>query len=170
MLKSGFMNTKNEKYGNFISEKYFIKKCVKKCGVSQNYTAHYFLVDIIDLLVNENLKVKSFSREVYPMLAQKYNKKDCTIERNIRNAIDICWQNKDEEDKPTVKNLFTCWRIMWKTAWHNIISWTSLHIMKYEQDLDCNDIVKFDIDEHISTRKHYKHHDVSKQNRCFNEY
>ncbi|MBR1987936.1 MAG: hypothetical protein IKA36_02730 [Clostridia bacterium] len=101
MLKSGFMNTKNEKYGNFISEKYFIKKCVKKCGVSQNYTAHYFLVDIIDLLVNENLKVKSFSREVYPMLAQKYNKKDCTIERNIRNAIDICWQNKDEEDKPT---------------------------------------------------------------------
>ena len=93
------MNTKNEKYGGFISEKYFIKKCVKKYGVSQDYTAHYFLVDIIDLLINENKKVKSFSREVYPILAQKYNKKDCTIERNIRNVIDIRY--KDEEKKPT---------------------------------------------------------------------
>lgn len=99
MLKSGNMNTKNIRYGNLISEKYFIKKCVKKCGVSQDYTAHYFLVDIIDLLVNENKKVKSFSKEIYPLLAQKYNKKDCTIERNIRNVIDIRY--KDEENKPT---------------------------------------------------------------------
>ena len=94
------MNTKNIRYGDKISEKYFIKKCVDRYGVSEDYTAHYFLVDIIDILVNENRKVKSFSREVYPLLAQKYNKKDCTIERNIRNVIDICWQNKVDE-KPT---------------------------------------------------------------------
>ena len=51
----------------------------------------YYLIEILNLLINQGIKVKSYSNQIYPIVALKYNKSVCTIERNIRNLIDKCW-------------------------------------------------------------------------------
>lgn len=43
-------------------------------------------------LINEDMPMRSFSTQIYPMLAKKYKTKDCTIERDIRTLIAKKWQ------------------------------------------------------------------------------
>ena len=52
----------------------------------------YYLIDILELIINQNFEVKSFSIEVYPQVASRYNKSAWTVERDIRNSIDKTWK------------------------------------------------------------------------------
>ena len=88
------MCRKYDRFGKYIQEnKYFISQ-LNDIGIRKNYTGYYYLVDILDILINQDLKVKSFSRQVYPIIAEKYNTSECTVERNIRNLIDKSWSDK----------------------------------------------------------------------------
>lgn len=97
------MNNKEIKFGAILSENIFIVKMLKSLGVSSRYLGFYFLVDILDMLINKKLIVKSFSKEIYPIIAKKYNTNECTIERNIRNLIDKTW---NQNIKNKVKGLW----------------------------------------------------------------
>ena len=79
-------------YFGFILKNYFINKRLIDLGIETKYTAFYYLSDIMYQLINENVFIQSFSKQVYPKLAEKYNKNDCTIERDIRNLIAIKWE------------------------------------------------------------------------------
>lgn len=93
------MGTKQKKYGDIISSnKYFIK-CLLDLGINNNYTGYFYLIFILDLLINEELVVKSFNKEIYPLVAIEFNKTTCTIERNIRNLIDKTWNNVNKKLK-----------------------------------------------------------------------
>ncbi len=88
------MGAKEIKYSVILSENIFFVKMLRELGISSKYLGFYFLIDILDMLINKKMVVKSFSKEVYPIIAQKYNMKECTIERNIRNLIDKTWNQK----------------------------------------------------------------------------
>lgn len=101
---------KTMKYEDIVAHNYYVMSRIRELGITEQYTGYYFLVDILDQLINESKVVRSFSREVYPVLAKKYNKNDCTIERDIRNIINVLWdyrlKNKLakfwlKEDKPS---------------------------------------------------------------------
>lgn len=82
---------KEEIYGPQIKQFRFFEKRLNELGISKKYTGFYYLVDIMDKLINFDEPVRSYSREVYPMIAKKYNKSEITVERNIRHVIEKSW-------------------------------------------------------------------------------
>ena len=94
VVQEGDMSIKAEKFGSAISTNYFIYKELEGLGLKKTYIAFYYLHDILNLLINQNMVVKSFSREVYPLIAVQYSKKPCTIERDIRNLIKSFWEKQ----------------------------------------------------------------------------
>ncbi len=83
-----------EEYTKIVTKNYFLTKKITDLGITKKYTAYYFLLDILDEIINKQRIIKSFSREVYPGLASKYGKHDCSIERDIRNLIATLWDRK----------------------------------------------------------------------------
>ncbi len=80
-------------YEDKVCKNYYLIKRMVDLGITKNYIGYYYLVDIIDRLINDNKIYRSLSKEVYPLLAEKYNKNICTIERNIRNVRDKKWND-----------------------------------------------------------------------------
>lgn len=97
------MGRKVEICSKLVSKNYYFEKKLNEIGLTENYLAFFYLVDIMDILINETKIVRSFSTEVYPKLAKKYNKSMCTIERDIRNVINVLW---DDGMKYKLSNYF----------------------------------------------------------------
>lgn len=85
------MSTKEKRYFKVISCNLFFINALDKIGLKNTYTGYYYLIEIINLIVNENIQASSFYKNIYPSVAVKFNKTSCTIERNIRILIDNCW-------------------------------------------------------------------------------
>lgn len=88
------MSTKLEKYGPKVQEHLYFSKKLNSIGITNTFIGFYYLVDIMDILINKEEHVKSFSRQVYPVVAEDFNKKQCTVERDIRVIINSLWQRK----------------------------------------------------------------------------
>ena len=110
------MNTKEVTYGSQIANKRFFIKRITETGVKSNYIGFFYLVLIMDLLINKGYKAKCFYKNIYPIVAKKYNKSVCTVERNIRSLIDKSWENicsvclickQDKFAKPTCCGFIT---------------------------------------------------------------
>ncbi len=93
-----------DKYSNLMPNSYYLKKRMTDLGITQNYKGYYYLLDILNIIINEERVVRCFSREIYPALAEKYAIKGNTIERDIRNIINVCW---DLKLKFKLKNFWT---------------------------------------------------------------
>ena len=85
------MSTKEIKYGDKISSNVFFSMKLVEIGVNKAYIGFFYLVDILDILINSDIKISSFSKDVYPIVAKKYDKTEWTVERNIRHLISVCW-------------------------------------------------------------------------------
>ncbi len=85
------MHAKEIRFGNNISNLIFFQSRLNYLGIQKKYTGYYFLVEVMHILINENKRVRSFSKEVYPRIAEKYGTTPWTIERNIRSVISNCW-------------------------------------------------------------------------------
>ena len=97
------MTAKELKYGHTIAGKIFFMKQFDALGIQKRYLGYYMLIEIMEVLINKDSKIVSFSKQVYPIIAQKFSKKICTVERNIRNLIDRCW-NENIIQKLNIKN------------------------------------------------------------------
>lgn len=97
------MTNKEIKYKDSINKVLFFVKQMDYLGLKRKYTGYYQLADILQFMINENHIVTSFSKQVYPIVSEKYNKPQWVIERNIRNLIDKCW---NEEMKNKLKEFW----------------------------------------------------------------
>ena len=61
----------------------------------KEYLGYSLLLEILDLLITNKFIFDSFYKGVYPIIAKRHKKKDCTIERNIRNLINHLWKDED---------------------------------------------------------------------------
>lgn len=85
------MTAKEKRYQDKVANNLFFARQLDFLGINKRYMGFYMLVDIMQLLINEDIFVTSFSKQIYPIVAEKYNKTVWTVERNIRNIIDKCW-------------------------------------------------------------------------------
>ncbi len=90
----GDMKLKSEYCKKVVHSHYFISTMLRKLGITNKYIGYFYLIEILDLLINEGLIVNSFSGQVYPRIACRYNRSDHTIERDIRHIISILWDEK----------------------------------------------------------------------------
>jgi len=85
------MSSKEIKYKDIISSNIFFVKQMDYLGLQRRYLGYYLLIDIMQILINDDKRIESFSREIYPIVAKKYAKTTCTVERNIRSIIKNSW-------------------------------------------------------------------------------
>ena len=88
------MSSAEIKYGDKVANNVYFVKQLDNLGINKKYIGYYLLIEIMDLLINQERRINSFSKEVYPLIAKKYGKSDCTIERNIRSLIERYWSKE----------------------------------------------------------------------------
>lgn len=72
-----------------------INKVLLNIGIPAHLKGYQYLVYSIELLrISNHLKI---TKDVYPMVAIKYENKPANIERAIRNAIEIGWNRGNVE-------------------------------------------------------------------------
>ena len=106
------MTTKEKRFGHCVADKIYCIKQFEYLGIDKTYTGYFMLIDVVNIVISQNKKILSFSMEVYPLVASRFDKNVYTIERNIRNLIDKCWceelrtklnATEFENKKPTCK-------------------------------------------------------------------
>ena len=107
------MSNKEVKYSKIVTENVYFVKQLDNLGISRKYLGFYMLIEIMNLMINKRMYISSFSRQVYPIVAEKYNKTCCTVERNIRSLIERTWNYNlmekfhsyyPEGEKPTCRD------------------------------------------------------------------
>ena len=76
------------------TKRIYIKYRLKEIGLYSNYVGFYYLVNIIDLLQTKN-RASSFSKEIYPIVANQFHTKEHTIERNVRYLMNAFWESEE---------------------------------------------------------------------------
>lgn len=76
-----------------LTDCYFFKAALKKLGLKGNCIGYFYILEVLKILINDGKEVHSFSREVYPIVAEKYKRGDITVERDIRTCISKQWDN-----------------------------------------------------------------------------
>ena len=106
------MGRRVDECSKLIVGNYYFDYRLRDIGVPRKYVGYYYIIDILDLLINSGKDFKCFSREIYPYIAEKYQCGVSTIERDIRNCIDKYWETDDrcnlrffwhKDEKPTCK-------------------------------------------------------------------
>ena len=92
------IKNKKEKY-NFqkISIYDKVAEILKKLGIAPDKNGfHYLRKAIYECYLEPNL-LTSITKEIYPMLAESFSKKESCIERSIRSAIETGWDRGNYE-------------------------------------------------------------------------
>ena len=73
------------KFGPKVADKMYIRKIVDRMGFCPKYKGYYYIIFIVGMLLHG--RIKSFSREVYPLVSTEFGVGAATIERDIRHFI-----------------------------------------------------------------------------------
>ena len=89
---------KEEKY-NFLKISIYDKvaEILKKLGIAPDKNGFHYLRKAIYECYLEPSLLTSITKEIYPMLAQSFSKKESCIERSIRSAIETGWDRGNYE-------------------------------------------------------------------------
>lgn len=92
------MGKRVDECSKLIVGNYYFDYRLRDIGVPRKYIGYYYIIDILDLLINSGKTYRCFSREIYPYIAEKYNCGESTIERDIRNCIDKYWESEARQN------------------------------------------------------------------------
>lgn len=71
---------------------------LRKCRINSKYKGYKYIPDAVEIIMQLNKASKSIfmTRDVYPIIAEKYQTTAGSIEADIRNTIKKCWKNNKE--------------------------------------------------------------------------
>lgn len=75
-----------------------VGKILRKCHINSKYKGYLYIQESIAIMSNciENDKLTPYiTKDVYPVIAHKYNSSLCSVEAAIRNSIGKCWENNN---------------------------------------------------------------------------
>lgn len=91
-VKSKDLTTpKNIRFQADAEKLIYFKLILERLGVKKKYIGYYFLLEVLDIIINGDVVIRNFQQQVYPCISEKMKVSLCTIERNIRNLIDKSW-------------------------------------------------------------------------------
>lgn len=88
------MLAKEIRFKDKIKDNRFFRMQLIYLGLNRKYTGFYYLVELLHLTVNLDLKSDSYYKEVYPIIGEYFDVSDKTIERNIRYILKMCWNEQ----------------------------------------------------------------------------
>jgi len=74
-----------------------ITNIIHEMGVPAHIKGYHYLRDAILMVVNEINLLGAITKELYPMIAQKYETTPSRVERAIRHAIELAWDRGNVE-------------------------------------------------------------------------
>ena len=71
---------------------------LRKCRINSKYKGYKYIPDAVEIIIQLNKDRKNIHmiRDVYPVIAEKYQTTVGNIEADIRNTIKKCWKNNKE--------------------------------------------------------------------------
>jgi two-component system response regulator (stage 0 sporulation protein A) len=80
-----------------------VTNIIHQLGVPAHIKGYLYLREAILMVVNEIELLGAVTKELYPLIAEKYNTTASRVERAIRHAIEVAWSRGNVE---TITNLF----------------------------------------------------------------
>jgi len=74
-----------------------VTNIIHQMGVPAHIKGYQYLRDAILMVINEINLLGAVTKELYPMIAQKYNTTPSRVERAIRHAIELAWDRGNVE-------------------------------------------------------------------------
>lgn len=74
-----------------------VTNIIHEMGVPAHIKGYHYLRDAILMVINEISLLGAVTKELYPMIAQKYNTTASRVERAIRHAIELAWDRGNVE-------------------------------------------------------------------------
>jgi two-component system response regulator (stage 0 sporulation protein A) len=76
---------------------YEVTNIIHQMGVPAHIKGYQYLRDAILLVINEVNLLGAVTKELYPMIAEKYQTMPSRVERAIRHAIELAWDRGNVE-------------------------------------------------------------------------
>lgn len=72
-----------------------VGKILRKCHLNSKYKGYLYIQDSVDIIIGciENDKTTYITKDIYPVIAHRYNSTISSIEAAIRHAIYRCWND-----------------------------------------------------------------------------
>lgn len=80
-----------------------VTNIIHQLGVPAHIKGYLYLRDAILMVINEIELLGAVTKELYPMIAEKYNTTASRVERAIRHAIEVAWSRGNVD---MINNLF----------------------------------------------------------------
>lgn len=70
-----------------------VGKILRKCHLNSKYKGYLYIQDSVDIIVSciENDKTTYITKDIYPVIAHRYNSTISSVEASIRHTIYRCW-------------------------------------------------------------------------------
>lgn len=72
-----------------------VERLLRSMGANGRLTGFFYLIFIIEFLLNEESNKYLITKSIYPMAAKKYNVSPASVEHAIRTVINSCWKFAD---------------------------------------------------------------------------
>jgi len=69
-----------------------IEKLIRSLGIGATYRGYRYLIYAVNLCLQDETYLLSVSKLLYPQIAQTYCTTSCSVERDIRTVIKVCWE------------------------------------------------------------------------------
>ena len=66
-------------------------------GIKRTYKGYFFLIAALELAITDQKNLLYMSKSIFPVIAARYGTTYSCIERNIRTAINACWNSPNRE-------------------------------------------------------------------------
>ena len=97
----------NEQYYEFLKQhkeyEAWVDSVFLELGIPQNVTGYDYLMAVVLLATDEPELIRAITRELYPRIADLFNTTTSSVERAMRHAIELAWNNSEPK---TRANLF----------------------------------------------------------------
>ena len=79
-----------------IMETHEIERLIRSLGIGANYRGYHYLSLGVSLCLQDENYLLSISKLLYPKIAHTYCTTACSVERDIRTVVRICWERGDK--------------------------------------------------------------------------
>ncbi|XCP84219.1 sporulation initiation factor Spo0A C-terminal domain-containing protein [Roseburia hominis] len=69
-----------------------ITQTVRALGINATYLGYRYLIDAVEIVIEDEDTLLSVCSKLYPAVAERHHTTPDNVERNIRTAVNACWE------------------------------------------------------------------------------
>lgn len=69
---------------------------IRQFNITSKYKGYYFVLDAIEIASSKQNETLYITKDIYPIIAKKYNTTTYSVEKDIRTIIEKCWINNKQ--------------------------------------------------------------------------